>query len=115
MRIARRRTSLEWRNKILVQDDHGDCRSCFLSRALFSLNGILFDESSVSRIPTTTSVAVNAPTTADVPYVTDSPNSDSLPAPIAPVIKPQPDRAAMIPKVELMRSGFDTEISLRMT
>lgn len=115
MRIASVRTSFEWRKRILVQDNRGDCSSCFWIRGLFSLKGIRFDGCSDSCIPNKTSTAVKADTTIEVPYVTDSPNSDNFPATIAPTKKANAERAKYIPKTELIRSGFDTEISLIIT
>ncbi len=113
--IASIRTSLVWRVKMLVQDDKGDWSSCFLIKDLFSAKGIRFDESRDSLSPNRTSITVKDDTIVEAPYVTDSPNSDNFPAMIAPTKKAHAERAKYIPKTELMRSGFDTAMSLIIT
>lgn len=79
------------------------------------MNGMRFDGCKDSCIPNRTSSAVNADTAIEAPYVTDRPKSDNFPATIAPTKKAHAERAKYIPKTELMRSGFDTEMSAMIT
>lgn len=65
IKIANIRTSLECRVRILVQEDNGDCSSCFRSRVLLSFSGMTFDGKRVSRNPTETSRAVKIETIVD--------------------------------------------------
>jgi hypothetical protein len=91
--------------------DNGDCSSNL--RIDLAWNATLLFGNKVSCIPKETSIAQAAATIVEIPYVIDNdPNSESLPAPIAPTKNAAPMRAYCTPNVELIRSGFDAAMSL---